>query len=311
VADRTWCIERRAALACISHQFLLCVTHFAARRLTGEECLNRSFARQAIVDRPANTVGSSLCETLFHGPKGTEHLGSITAGPPATPRVRLWVMTWRRYTTAGKAGGERPIDSIELGPGDVRGLGRRLLGDVSGRRILELGTGRGNTAIAMAAAGARVVAIDPNAKELAKARIAVEAAEVAVELHEAESFELAFLHAEIFDVVVAVHSLAAAPDLGRVFRQVHRVLKPDRPLVFTLPHPLSLMTDPDDQSLITGDYAESGHVGRGMHVTYRHTISEVFTLLTRSNFHVDTLLEPAGVGPFPASIVFRGRKLGT
>ena len=220
-------------------------------------------------------------------------------------------MTWSRYTTAGKAGGERPVDSVELGPGDVRDLGRRLLGEFNGQRILELGAGRAHTAIAMAAAGARVVAIDPNEKELAKARIAVEAADVAVELHEAESFELAFLHADIFDAVVAVHSLAAAPDLGRVFRQVHRVLKPDRPLVFTLPHPLSLMTDPDDQSQITSGYSASGRVGRGMYVTHRHTISEVFTLLTRSNFDVDTLLEPAGVGQFPASVVFRGRKLGT
>ena len=219
-------------------------------------------------------------------------------------------MAWTRYTTAGKAGGERPIDTVELGPGDVRGLGRRLLGEFNGRRILELGAGRAHTAIAMAAAGARVVAIDPNAKELAKARIAIEAAEVAVELHEAEPFELAFLHADIFDAVVAVHSLAAAPNLGRVFRQVHRVLKPDRPLVFTLPHPISLMTDPDDQSQITSGYAESGHVGRGMYLTHRHTISEVFTLLTRSNFHVDTLLEPTGDGPLPASVVFRARKLG-
>ena len=70
------------------------------------------------------------------------------------------------------------------------------------------------------------------------------------------------------------------------------------------------MTDPDDQSQITSGYAESGRVGRGMYVTHRHTISEVFTLLTRSNFHVDTLLEPTGVGPFPASVVFRARKLG-
>jgi len=211
--------------------------------------------------------------------------------------------TWTRYTTCGRTGRSRPTDHVELGPGDVAGLDRRLLGDVNGLRVLDLGTGVGHTAVALARAGARVVAIEPDAKQLGAAREAAESAEVHVELHQADYAELAFLHAEVFDVVLSVHALAGVEDLGRVFRQVHRVLKPDRPLVLTLPHPAALAATREQ-------FGGTPVRGSGASRTVEHTMTEVFTLLTRSNYRVDTLLEPAGGELHPASLIMRGRKVG-
>ncbi len=219
--------------------------------------------------------------------------------------------TWMRYTTSGARGSKRPIDRVELGPGDVDGLDRRLLGDVSGLRILELGTGVGHGAIALAAAGARVVGIDPDADQIAAARANAERAEVHVELHNADLAELAFLHADVFDVVISVHSLATMADLGRVFRQVHRVMKAEKPLVLSLPHPASLMVDPADTNQLVADYDATETLGTGANLTHRHGIGHVFTQLSRANFRVDQLLEPAGDERHPASVIFRARKLGT
>ncbi len=219
------------------------------------------------------------------------------------------VSPWTRYTTAGVDGDRRPDDVVELGPGAVDGLGRRLLGDVSGHRVLELGTGAGRSAIALARAGARVVAVDNDAGQITRARGNVETAGVHVELHHDDLAALAFLPADAFDAVLSIHALAAVEDLGRVFRQVHRVLKPDRPLVITLPHPIELMVDAESQRVVEA-YGGSPSRGAGHHVTNDHTITDVFTLLTRSNFRVDTLLEPGGPELYPASVVFRARKVG-
>ena len=225
---------------------------------------------------------------------------------------------WTRYTTAGPDGMKRPSDVVEFGPGEVEGLGRRLLGDVDGLRVLELGTGSGRSAIALAKQGARVVAIDPNLDESEMARTAAEVAEVHVEVHNADLADLAFLQADTFDAVISVHSLASVADIGRVFRQVHRVLKADRPLVLSFPHPAALAIDPSDPDTVLSSYDEAKTLGKGHYLTHRHGIGHIFTQLTRANYRVDTLLEPALVAKkkkgqklMPASVIFRARKIGT
>ena len=219
-------------------------------------------------------------------------------------------MGWTRYTTAGGAGRNRPTATVELGPGDVAGLDRRLIGAFEGQRILELGTGAGHSAIAMATGGARVVAIDSDPEQVVATRAAIDASEQHVELHDGDLAALAFLQADSFDAVVSVHALAAVSDLGRVFRQVHRVLKPDRPIIFTLPHPAALALDTEDSTALTGRYDDAEPLGEGSNLTHRHTVGSVFTQLHRANFRVDAVVEPMGAGPLPESLVIRARKLG-
>lgn len=215
---------------------------------------------------------------------------------------------WTRYTTAGLDGDARPDDTLELGPGAVDGLDRRLLGDVNDQRVLVLGCGAARGAIALARSGARVVGIDRDGGQIARARRNIEEAGVHVELHHAELSALAFLPPDNFDAVISVHELSAIADLARVFRQVHRVLKADRPIILTLPHPIELMVDPDDHTRISERYGSGDERGAGHHVTHPHTIAQVFTSLIRANFEVDTLLEPDGQAMHPASVVIRARK---
>lgn len=228
---------------------------------------------------------------------------------------------WNRYTTSGDFGQHRPTTSVELGPANVTGLDRRLLGEVANQRILELGAGVGHSSIALARQGARVVAIDPDFNDSEMIRAAAEVAKVHVEVHHTDLADLAFLQADTFDAVLSIHSLASVSDVGRVFRQVHRLLKSDRPFVISLPHPALLMIDRQDGQSITASYDEAEPLGAGHHLTYRHGIAHVFTQLTRSNYRVDTLIEPmdeqSGAGDdegaprVPSSVIFRARKIGT
>ena len=70
-------------------------------------------------------------------------------------------------------------------------------------------------------------------------------------------------------------ALADVPDLARVVRQVHRVLVPDAPFVFSCPHPLALcLAAPacafDFQPYGRGAFAEivKAHAGRPLIVHF-------------------------------------------
>lgn len=227
-------------------------------------------------------------------------------------------------------GAELPRDLVQLGPGlDDESLAR-LVGPFEGRRVLDLGCGAGAASVAMARKGARVVAVETSTTRLAQARAAAEQAEVRVEFHHSDLADLAFLRADTVDLALAVYSLAGVQDLGRVFRQVHRVLRPDAALLLSLPHPFAtmLVADHEEQSppylsrTAWNDAPVPWRAGGSEGVAHVHQIGDVFTTLTRSNFRVDVLVEPrpepgtAGVhrSPLadwvPPTLVVRARKLG-
>ena len=169
----------------------------------------------------------------------------------------------------------------------------RLLGSVAGKRVLQLGCEDPGPAVALATAGARVIAVVPGPTEQDRTRDALERAEVRIELHAGDIADLAFIRADTVDAAFVDMPLRRVPDLDRVFRQVHRVLRTDSPLVVAVPHP-------------AGDNEGRSYFDRSDN---RRTVGDLFGSLTRGQFAVDTLLEPED-GPVPRRLVLRGRKLG-
>jgi ubiquinone/menaquinone biosynthesis C-methylase UbiE len=231
-------------------------------------------------------------------------------------------------------GAELPSDRVQFGPDlDDGALGRLIsgTGPLRGRRVLDLGCGVGASAIALARQGARVIAVEPSPGRLARARHAAEIAEVKVEFHHNDLADLAFLRADSVDLVVAVYSLGGVQDLGRVFRQLHRVMTPDAAVVFSLAHPTALMLefDPEEQETpyltrtAWSDQPTAWRAGGDEGVTHLHQIGDLFTTLMRANFRVDSLLEPLPVADgnsvhgsplsdwVPGTIVVRARKEGS
>lgn len=224
-------------------------------------------------------------------------------------------------------GVDQPTDRVELGPDLSHDGFQRLLGNLSGRRVLELGCATGAAAVAMAHGGAKVITVDPSHDRLTRARHTAEQHGVRVELHQGDLADLAFVRADTIDTCVAIYSLAEVQDLSRVFRQVHRVLRHNGVLLLTLPHPFALSTTPGDSSLVVGpSYPPAPidweHAGRN-HQSHVYGIGDVFSALTSANFRVDTLVEagadphePAGPhahparGRLPETLIFRGRKIG-
>ncbi|MEO7836359.1 MAG: class I SAM-dependent methyltransferase [Acidimicrobiales bacterium] len=235
-----------------------------------------------------------------------------------------------RCATWYQAKGGLPLDVVHYGPdiGDESDL--RLLGDVRGKRVLELGCGGSPASIAFAKQGAIAIAVDSSADLVAAARRRCEQGEVRVELRKGDLADLAFVRADSVDVAFSAYALAYVDDLSRVFRQVHRVLKVGAPLVFSLPHPVYDMIDEDGNQplLVRRSYFDRTSfdpegeelAGQRRH----HTIADLYTELFRSSYRVDAMLEPQppSSGPrselwrepfryIPRTLVIRARKEGS
>jgi ubiquinone/menaquinone biosynthesis C-methylase UbiE len=107
-----------------------------------------------------------------------------------------------------------------------------ILGDVTGKDVLELGCGAAQCGIVLARAGARVTGIDNSARQLEHARREVEGARVGMELHHGSAEALPFGD-ESFDVVFADHGANRFADPFRWVPEAARVLRPDGLLAFS------------------------------------------------------------------------------
>jgi SAM-dependent methyltransferase len=178
----------------------------------------------------------------------------------------------------------------------------RLCGDISGgKRAIELGVSRDENSIAFALAGAKAIAVDPSPDAIAGIRSAAAKAEVSVECHVSDLADLGFATSGSASLVVADHTLADVDDLGRLLRQVHRVLRASHPFVISVPHPFAGVHTSDQYGSKVHAY---GTVGR--------TIGDWFIHLSRANFRVDQILElgVSDINPVPTTLILRARKEG-
>lgn len=200
-------------------------------------------------------------------------------------------------------------DTFAYGPNGPTERELRLLGDVKGKRILELGCGTGSVAVAVAQQGAVVIGIDTSDERLAEARARDDAAEVRVDWHHGDLADLAFLRADSIDAVVSVHALSEVDDVARLFRQVERVLRPGSAFVFSVEHPLALCAGPGDS--FARSMFDRGPVTVGGRLLFVRPISEIFTELHRAGLRTDAVLEPRiGQSRVPATLIWRARKDG-
>jgi len=210
---------------------------------------------------------------------------------------RTVVICARSLPESGRAGTLGVVVAdISYGPGTPGDDELRLCGDVTdGRRAVELGISPWFNSIAFAGAGARSIAIDPDPDRITATRGRAAEAEVQVQCLETDLADLGEVASASCDVVLAVHTIDRVDDLGRLLRQVHRILKPSMPLVMSMPHPFA-------------DIAPERPYG-----TSARTIGAWFTSLARANFRVDQVLElgATAASPAPATLILRARKEGS
>jgi ubiquinone/menaquinone biosynthesis C-methylase UbiE len=149
--------------------------------------------------------------------------------------------TWDRAAERYQEEFDPPDGVVHYGPGVPDESELRIVpGHLGGKRVLELGCGAGQAAVAFARMGARTIAVDSSAAMLVAARRRAVSAGMGIEFRRGDLSELAFVPAESFDLVFCGATLDYVEDLGRVLRSVHRVLRPHGAFVFSLEHPVAL-----------------------------------------------------------------------
>ncbi len=177
----------------------------------------------------------------------------------------------------------------------------RLLGDVAGLRILELGCGAAQCSRWLVGQGAAVVGLDLSSRQLQHSRRIDLTTGTSVPVVCASATSIPFPAASFDLAYSAFGAMSFLVDVVAALRESRRVLRPGGRLVFSVVHPMRRMF-PDDPSLGAmticrsyfdrTSYVELDSEGQPSYVEPHHTLGDWVEAVTRSGLELLRLLEP-------------------
>ena len=182
--------------------------------------------------------------------------------------------------------------SFVWGPEGTREEDVRLLGDVRGKRVLDVGCGAAQTTRWLAAHGAAPVGFDLS---LAQLRLAGDAPA----LVRADAERLPFA-AGVFDLACSAYgALPFVADSAAVMREVARVLRPGGRWVFSVTHPFRWCFPDDDSGLTVTTsyfdrtpYVEQDERGVATYVEHHRTFGDRVREVVAAGLEVLDVVEP-------------------
>lgn len=171
----------------------------------------------------------------------------------------------------------------------------KVLGDVAGKDVLELGCGAAQWSILLAKQGARPVGLDNSERQLEHARDAMAEAGVEFPLVHAAA-EAVPLPDESFDVVFCDHGALSWSDPYITVPEAARVLRLGGLLAFSVTSPLAAICWNEDTDLVgpalKHDYFGLHHFDEGEGINYQLPYGEWIRLFRANGFVVENLIEP-------------------
>jgi ubiquinone/menaquinone biosynthesis C-methylase UbiE len=213
---------------------------------------------------------------------------------------------WDRLSPIYQAHHEFSTTDVHYGPWAPLERDLQLLGEVRGKRVLDLGCGGGQCSIALAREGATVTGIDISEAQLVYARQLAEQEAVAVQFVRGSAEDLSALAVGAYDLVFSANTLGYVADAGACLAECCRILAPRGRIVLSLDHPLrncffeSGAGGQDDEPSITParSYYETGPQrwrwgSTGVVVqTYHRTIGQWTDLLAAAGLQLQRIAEP-------------------
>ena len=176
-----------------------------------------------------------------------------------------------------------------------------LLGDVTGRRVLEVGAGAAQCSRWLASHGAEPVALDVSAQMLRHGRELGAASGAEIEMVQADAVRLPF-RSDSFDLACSAYGgLPFVADSAGVLREVARVLRTGGRWVFSVTHPLrwALPDDPGPDGLVVRDsyfdrtpYVEEDEAGTATYVEHHRTLGDWVRDIVAAGLRLLDLVEP-------------------
>ena len=186
-------------------------------------------------------------------------------------------------------------------PEGLREADAHLLGDVAGRRVLEVGCGSAPCSRWLRTAGADVVALDLSGGMLARAAQLNRTTGVAVPLLQADAGALPLSDASFNVACSAYGGLPFVADAQRVLAEVRRVLRPGGRFVASVNHPMRWpfpdSPDPADLRIVSSyfdrtPYVEVDGAGAVSYVEHHRTVGDWVRAVVGAGLVVEDLVEP-------------------
>jgi SAM-dependent methyltransferase len=190
---------------------------------------------------------------------------------------------------------------LEASGGDAWGMWQvpeselRVLGDVAGRDVLEIGCGAARWSIGLARRGARSTGLDVSPRQIEIARETVAAAGVEVALVEA-SAEAVPLPDASFDIVFTDHGAFTFADPLLVMPECARLLRPGGLLAFSTVTPIADLVWPldaeDPTQCFVRDYFDLRSGDDDAMVGFQLPYGAWIRLFAAHGFVIEDLIEP-------------------
>ena len=186
-------------------------------------------------------------------------------------------------------------------PEGLREADAGLLGELAGRRVLEVGCGSAPCARWLAAQGAQVVGLDLSAGMLRHAVHAARDSGISVPLVQADAARLPFADGSVDLACSAFGAVPFVADSAAVMREVARVLRPDGRWVFAVTHPLRWIfpDDPGETGLTVAQsyfdrtpYVEVDRLGNPTYVEHHRTLGDRVREIVAAGLVLEDLIEP-------------------
>jgi len=215
---------------------------------------------------------------------------------------------------------------------------RALAGDVTGKRLLDLGCGDGAELLSWARLGAFVVGVDNSPRQLAVAQQGVEALGLTADRCRLVLGDLLRLPDDLlraeFEVVFSAGVTSWIGDLERWFTAVHRALKPGGVFILAAAHSLSLFYGARERGASDWEtYFDEGPfmeqlgedgvrhrwnpAGDGLTtVQWMHTLGHMVTAVAQTGLRISHLVEISdqeelySVAGGPGELILRATKDG-
>jgi SAM-dependent methyltransferase len=186
-------------------------------------------------------------------------------------------------------------------PEGLREADARLLGDVAGRRVVEIGCGSAPCSRWLRTAGAEVVALDLSAGMLARAQQLNRDTGIDVPLLQAEVGALPLASGSADVVCSAFGGLPFVNDVSIALAEVARVLRPGGRFVASVNHPMRWpfpdSPNPEDLRVTSSyfdrrPYVETDDGGNTVYVEHHRTVGDWVRAVVGAGLVLEDLLEP-------------------
>ena len=208
--------------------------------------------------------------------------------------------SWNKQAARYQADADFLFNDVDYGDRDLPTEKElNLIGDIKGKKILEIGCGGANCGISLAKQGAIVTCSDISKEQITFAKDNAKRENVDIQFIISAMEDIKYI--DEFDVVISMAALMYVKDIDKVFDNINKNLKNNGLFVFSLNDPTFysvaakyLWNDPENQQSYFYSGPEKWKWNENddfEFITYRRPIYEYINCLTENNLYIEKMFQ--------------------